>query len=90
MYILYKSKYVYQQLLFVDAGRPPMLPLIRLVAYYHVERQAINPIKFGQKYSDKIANPEDLLVLRAFKIRERSRGANIQLDDEIEEVRLYL
>lgn len=64
-----------------------MLPLIRLIVHYHVERQAINVIKFGQKFTDKVANAEDMIVLKPFKIREKtSKEDKAELEEAFGEV----
>lgn len=47
-----------------------MLPLIRLVVYYHVEKQIVNHIKFGQKYTNKVANPEEMVVMKPVRAKE--------------------
>lgn len=68
-----------------------MLPLIRLITHYHVERQAINVIKFGQKFVDRVANPEDMIVLKPFKIRERTTKAEkAEFDEAFDDVSFFL
>lgn len=66
-----------------------MLPLIRLKVHYHVERQAINVIKFGQKFADKVANPEDMVVLKPYSIREKTNKKKEDLDQAFENVSIY-
>lgn len=50
-----------------------MLPLIRLVVFYFVEKQVVNHIRFGQKYIGRVANPEDMLIMKSSKMRERRK-----------------
>ncbi len=38
------------------------LPLIRLRVDYTGDFETSNPVRFGQQYSGKVANPNDLLV----------------------------
>lgn len=64
-----------------------MLPLIRLITHYHVERQAINVIKFGQKFAQRVANPEDMIVLKPFKVREKTvKAEKVELDEVFDDV----
>lgn len=41
---------------------PPMLPLIRLKVETSGVAEMSNPIRFGQEFQGKVANPRDMLV----------------------------
>lgn len=61
-----------------------MLPLIRLVTYFFTDSQVVNQIKFGQKYIDKVANPESMVLMKPNKNQERrKKNAN---DDDFETI----
>lgn len=69
-----------------------MLPLIRLVVFFFTEAQVVNHIKFGKKYVGKVANPEDMVIMKPNKIKERRKKNNAGRDDDfadIEEVICY-
>lgn len=70
-----------------------LLPLIRLCVRYSDERQSFNAIRFGQKYVDRVANPEDLVkfvsVQKVRRTGNRPRGGvgdRSEDEDEEEEV----
>lgn len=68
-----------------------MIPLIRLVVFFFTEEQVINQIKFGKNYIGRVANPEEMVIMKPNKNRER-RKRNTRDDDEfddIEEVSIY-
>ncbi|CAO1636380.1 unnamed protein product [Parajaminaea phylloscopi] len=44
-----------------DQRPAPMLPLIRLRVEYGASLELSNPIRFGQEFVDKVANPKDVL-----------------------------
>lgn len=65
-----------------------MLPLIRIVAFYFTEAQIVNHIRFGQKFVGKVANPDDMVIMKPNKPKERSKriGGNEDFNS-IKEVR---
>ncbi|KAF9484132.1 DNA repair exonuclease [Pholiota conissans] len=57
---------------------PRMLPLIRLKVDTTGVTETANPIRFGQEFQGRIANPRDLLTFhRAKKVAARSAKVNI-------------
>ncbi|KAK3913008.1 Double-strand break repair protein MRE11 [Frankliniella fusca] len=70
-----------------DAGKmltdhedQPTLPLIRLRFYYTDEAQMFNSVRFGQKFEDKIANPQELILMKR-RVLERKEKRDV-LDTE--------
>lgn len=55
------------------------------MVFYFNERQIVNHIKFGKKYIGKVANPEDMLIMKPNKIKER-RKRNMLNDDDFEKI----
>lgn len=65
-----------------------MIPLIRLIVFYFTEEQIVNQIKFGRKYVGKVANPEDMVVMKPNKNKERRKRNGVDdVFEEIEEVK---
>lgn len=50
--------------------KQPLIPLVRLRVEYADETQMFNEIRFGQMYQEKVANPQDMVMLR----KERADG----------------
>lgn len=65
-----------------DEPKQPKLPLIRLIFQIHNELQAFNPIRIGQQYTGRVANPEDMILLR--KLTNRKRFLSVYDIDDIE------
>ena len=54
----------------IEHGDPPlepMLPLVRLKVDTTGVSEMTNPIRFGQEYQGRVANPRDLLVFQRSK-----------------------
>ncbi|TYJ56831.1 DNA repair protein (mre11) [Cryptococcus floricola] len=65
-----------------------MLPLVRLKVETTDAKDVINPVRFGQEYIGRVANPRDLLqYYRRKKVAERKPKNNADLpdSDDIEE-----
>ncbi|KAH7925347.1 DNA repair exonuclease [Leucogyrophana mollusca] len=58
---------------------PRMLPLIRLKVDTTGVSEMSNPIRFGQEFQGRIANPRDVLVFHRSK-KAASRGAKVTID----------
>ncbi|XP_076275153.1 double strand break repair nuclease mre11 [Rhynchophorus ferrugineus] len=54
------------------------LPLIRLNVSYNKESQAFNPIRFGESYVDKVANPSDMIKIKCMTKKEITRKDKAQ------------
>ncbi|KAJ6625057.1 DNA repair exonuclease [Mycena sp. CBHHK59/15] len=72
-----------------EAALPPMLPLIRLKVDTTGVSEMSNPIRFGQEFTGRIANPRDVLVFHRAK-RSAARGGKVsaaepELGDDDEE-----
>lgn len=48
-------------------SKQPKLPLIRLRVEYTNETQHFNGIQFGQEFQDRVANSNDMILLRMEK-----------------------
>ncbi|GFG28649.1 hypothetical protein Cfor_05677 [Coptotermes formosanus] len=48
--------------------RQPQKPLIRLRVEYMEEKQMFNAVRFGLQYTDKVANPSDIVLFRKQRI----------------------
>ncbi|KAJ4489977.1 Metallo-dependent phosphatase-like protein [Lentinula aciculospora] len=59
----------------------PMLPLIRLKVDTTGVSEMSNPIRFGQEFQGRIANPRDLLVFHRTKKSARSAASKISADE---------
>ena len=61
---------------------PAMLPLIRLKVDTTGVSEMSNPIRFGQEFQGRVANPRDLLIFhRAKKYASRSKGKSGAVDE---------
>ncbi|KAF9563875.1 DNA repair exonuclease [Agrocybe pediades] len=58
---------------------PRMLPLIRLKVDTTGVTEMSNPIRFGQEFQGRVANPRDLLVVHRSK-KNAVRGAKVAID----------
>ncbi|CAG9837965.1 unnamed protein product [Diabrotica balteata] len=59
-------------------------PLIRLIVKYKNERAVFNSIRFGQMYTEKVANPDTMVKFQVIKECSTRRRLNQDLvDDEI-------
>lgn len=64
---------------FLDEPKQPHLPLLRLVFQIHNDKQQFNAIRFGQQYAGKVANPEDMLLLK--KVFRKRQGKSVYADE---------
>ncbi|RDB17053.1 Double-strand break repair protein MRE11 [Hypsizygus marmoreus] len=62
-----------------DEELPRMLPLIRLKVETTGVTETSNPIRFGQEFQGRIANPRDVLVFHRSK-KAASKGAKVAID----------
>ncbi|KAI6145221.1 Metallo-dependent phosphatase-like protein [Pisolithus tinctorius] len=60
-----------------DEPLPPMLPLVRLKVDTTGVSEMSNPIRFGQEFQGRIANPRDVLVFHRAKRTTRSSKVTI-------------
>lgn len=69
----------------LDSETSPPLPLIRLIVKYNDDRQQFNPIRLGQQFTGKVANPNDIVLLKTSKIRvKQSKGSlNMEPDENV-------
>lgn len=69
----------------IEAGEEPlepMLPLVRLKVDTTGVTETSNPIRFGQEFQGRIANPRDLLVFhRSKKLARRGEKVDIEMPD---------
>ncbi|KAJ3764423.1 DNA repair exonuclease [Lentinula raphanica] len=59
----------------------PMLPLVRLKVETTGVSEMSNPIRFGQEFQGRIANPRDMLVFHRTKRSTRSAASKISADE---------
>ncbi|KAF6751140.1 DNA repair and meiosis protein Mre11 [Ephemerocybe angulata] len=67
----------------IDAGEEPlqpMLPLVRLKVDTTGVTETTNPIRFGQEFAGRVANPRDLLVYHRAK-QAAKRGNKVVMDE---------
>ncbi|XP_075238122.1 double strand break repair nuclease mre11 [Lycorma delicatula] len=64
-YLLEKSK----SQLSGDEGQPEV-PLLRVRVEYSNEVQTFNPLQFGLKYTDKVANSRDIILLKKERMKQ--------------------
>lgn len=69
-----------------DDPRQPKLPLIRLRIIYSDENQMFNTIRFGQKYSSLVANPQDMVHFKKEIKRINQSGLKPIDKDAINEI----
>lgn len=62
--------------------RQPKLPLLRVRVEYTDEAQCFNTIRFGQKYQSRVANPDDMILLKREKTTQRKSRENDEDDKE--------
>jgi double-strand break repair protein MRE11 len=65
----------------IEAGEeelPKMLPLIRLKVDTTGVTETSNPIRFGQEFQGRIANPRDLLVFH--RAKKMNKGAKVVVE----------
>ncbi|KAH6903153.1 DNA repair and meiosis protein Mre11 [Coprinopsis sp. MPI-PUGE-AT-0042] len=60
---------------------PPMLPLVRLKVDTTNVTQTSNPIRFGQEFQGRVANPRDLLVFHRSKAKGGKKATKTELDN---------
>jgi len=60
---------------------PQMLPLIRLKVDTTGVSTTSNPIRFGQEFQGRVANPRDLLVFTRAKKRAAAAGSKVVIDE---------
>jgi len=58
-----------------------MLPLIRLKVDTTGVCATSNPIRFGQEFQGRVANPRDLLVFTRAKKRAATAGSKVVIDE---------
>lgn len=59
--------------------KQPTLPLVRLRVEYSDELEYFNPIRFGQRFCERVANPTEMILLK----RER-REKKVNPDDPLD------
>ncbi|KII91468.1 hypothetical protein PLICRDRAFT_135642 [Plicaturopsis crispa FD-325 SS-3] len=64
-----------------DDPLEPMLPLIRLKVDTTGVSEMSNPIRFGQEFQGKIANPRDVLVFHRSKKSSAGRTSKVAIDE---------
>ncbi|KAF7329694.1 Double-strand break repair protein MRE11 [Mycena kentingensis (nom. inval.)] len=64
-----------------DEPLEPMLPLIRLKVDTTDVKEMSNPVRFGQEFAGRIANPRDVLVFHRAKKTAARKGGKVTLDD---------
>lgn len=72
-----------------EEALPPMLPLIRLKVDTTDVTEMSNPIRFGQEFQGRIANPRDVLIFHRSK-RMAGRSRTKGKDGGIEEPELSI
>lgn len=72
-----------------EEALPPMLPLIRLKVDTTDVTEMSNPIRFGQEFQGRIANPRDVLIFHRSK-RMTGRSRTKGKDGGIEEPELSI
>lgn len=65
--------------------KQPKLPLIRLRVEYTLEVQHFNTIQFGQEFQDRVANFNDMILLRSEKKNVEKRNKCID-DDALADI----
>lgn len=66
--------------------KQPTLPLVRLRVEYSNEMEYFNPIRFGQQFGERVANPTEMILLKRER-RERKVNSDDPLDrDAMENV----
>ncbi|KAG5644011.1 meiotic recombination [Asterophora parasitica] len=60
---------------------PRMLPLVRLKVDTTGVTETSNPIRFGQEFQGRIANPRDVLVFHRSKRQAKSRAGKVAIDE---------
>ncbi|KAG2007050.1 double-strand break repair protein MRE11 [Coprinopsis cinerea AmutBmut pab1-1] len=63
-----------------DEEIPPMLPLVRLKVDTTNVTQTSNPIRFGQEFQGRVANPRDLLVFHRSKKAGKRGAGKVDID----------
>ncbi|KAG8299014.1 Double-strand break repair protein mre11a [Homalodisca vitripennis] len=63
--------------------KQPTLPLIRLRVTYSEEMEYFNPIRFGQQFSDKVANPMDMILLKRERKEKKVKSEDLLDKDAI-------
>lgn len=64
--------------------------MLRLRIEYSEEDEYFNPIRFGQRYSDRVANPTDMIQLKKVTAKRAKKGDFIdqeamdKITDELE------
>lgn len=56
--------------------KQPTKPLIRLRVEYSNEMEFFNPIRFGQQFADRVANPTDMILLKRERRPRRAPEEN--------------
>ncbi|KAJ6588269.1 Mre11 DNA-binding presumed domain-containing protein [Mycena capillaripes] len=64
---------------------PPMLPLVRLKVDTTGVSEMSNPIRFGQEFQGRLANPRDVLVFHRAKKSAARSGKVVAEEPELEE-----
>lgn len=85
-----KNRFIFK---FTDEPNQKKLPLIRLNYNIFNESHQFNGIRMGQMFTGKVANPDDMIVVKYRKMQvKRERKGDFTGDDDaaIEEVFKYL
>lgn len=61
--------------------KQPKLPLIRLRFFYTDEGQMFNLVRFGQKFEERIANPQELILMRRRFIEKKEKRDVLDTDE---------
>ncbi|KAF7343383.1 Double-strand break repair protein [Mycena venus] len=64
-----------------DEALEPMLPLVRLKVDTTGVSEMSNPIRFGQEFQGRIANPRDVLVFHRAKKSAARNGGKVQAEE---------
>jgi len=58
-------------LLLPGDARQPELPLIRLRVEYTEEKHMFNAVRFGLQYTNRVANPSDVVLFRKQRMTDK-------------------
>lgn len=67
------GKWNHLNLLHTGHQQQPLKPLIRLRVEYTEENQMFNAVRFGLQYTDRVANPSDIVLFRKQRITGKTK-----------------